>query len=1163
MSNALPLDLMQFPLSGTQLIEASAGTGKTFTIAALYLRLVLGLDPHRTPLGPDQILVVTFTEAATEELRDRIRQRVAAAREAFLVGSSSDGFLQSLIEATKDTQAAVTLLEAALRQMDEASIFTIHGFCQRMLRQHAFESGSLFSQELVTDTQPLVRHALLDVWRDLLYRLPAPVADRILDEWKTPDALFKPVQGYLGRHGLTLTPTDLADTDLIRLSEQRLELIQEFKRAWLAGYADLEPLIMASGVNKNSYRKDSVPKWIEQITAYAASEQIEPPKKLPDTLLRFTTTQLQEKTKKGEPPTHPLFDLTERLLTETLPLKEVVFSRVLRDLEQRMQQEKLREQQLTFDDLLSSLFNALQSEAGASLAGAIRQQYPVALIDEFQDTDPLQYGIFSCVYHTRQEAAWIMIGDPKQAIYAFRGADIFTYMDAKSAVAQPFTLATNWRSTDAMVDAVNALFQHVPAPFIYADQIPYQPVHAAGKNTQLLSEGEVVPAMTIWFDAAGDAQSKDRSQRHMATVTARQILQLLTTETCIGKNPLTGGDIAVLVRDRFEADHIYQALQSLNLPSVYLSGRDSVFQTQEARDLSLLLNAVANPQDESALRSAMASSLMLLDLHALERFSRDEQAWEAVLNEFAEYHQVWQRLGVLPMLNQLMQRRNLAAGLLAQPLGERRLTNLLHLSELLQQRSLTLETHTALLRWFNAQQQESASQSDEQVLRLESDRKRITIITIHKSKGLEFPVVFLPFASSAKKSRDALFHDADGRAVLDLAASEQSMEKAEQERLAEDLRLLYVALTRSIYACYIGIVKPGTRSLALDKTAIGYLLSQVDPDPAQALATLQTYSNGIRVVAPQLAAQTPAPFQTTEKQPDLHARQFTGSVPDRWRVTSYSALSRHTQSLPELPGFDLEVSGENAAVEPVQQSAHTIFTFPKGAKAGTCLHALFEEISFERFETDKDSEILSRQLEVNGYGPEWLPVVSRLVQDVLACPLDGADLRLGHLADADRRVEMEFMFPVQGVSAAALEQVIRSHDPLSAQSRLALEFEQVEGMLKGFIDLMFRYQGRYYVLDYKSNFLGSDVAAYQQPALEQAMLSHRYDLQYQIYSLALHRLLKTRLPDYDYERHFGGVYYMFLRGIQPESDTGIFACRPAQALLDALDQLFAGGGVMP
>ncbi len=1162
MSNALPLDLMQFPLSDTQLIEASAGTGKTFTIAALYLRLVLGLEPNRPPLGPDQILVVTFTEAATEELRDRIRQRVAAAREAFLVGQSPDGFLQALIDATADTQRAVTLLEAALRQMDEASIFTIHAFCQRMLRQHAFESGSLFSQELVTDTQPLVRHALLDMWRELLYRLPASVADLVLEQWKTPDALFRQVQGYLGRHGLQVQPEGFAESDLVKLAEKRLALIREFKAAWLAQCCELEPLIQKSGLNKRSYSSSSVPNWINQIKEYARSDRVEPAGKLLKDLVRFTPAVLSEKTKTGAPPTHPLFDLTERLLQETLPLKAVVVARALSQLEQRLQQEKQREQQLTFDDLLTSLYRALQAETGEALASAIRQQYPVALIDEFQDTDPLQYGIFSRVYHRRPGAAWIMIGDPKQAIYAFRGADIFTYMTAKSAVYQPFTLGTNWRSTQSMVAAVNALFTHVPAPFIYAEQIPYQPVDAAGKNKQLVSGGEAIAAMTLWFDPAAEALSKDKSQRQMAAVTAQQILQLLNADTRIGEDELSGGDIAILVRDRFEANHIYRALEALNLPSVYLSGRDSVFQSQEAQDLSYILAAVANPQDESALRSALASRLMMLDLQALERLNTDEQAWETVLNEFAEYHLIWQRLGVLPMLNQLLQRRNLAAGLLAQPLGERRLTNLLHLSELLQQRSQTLETHTALLRWFNAQQVDAAGESDEQILRLESDRKRITIITIHKAKGLEFPIVFLPFAASGRKSQEALYHDTEGRAVLDLSDSAGALEDAEQERLAEDLRLLYVALTRSVYACYVGITKPGSRaSLPLDKTAIGYLLAQINPDPAQALAALQQHCGSIRIQAPAVA-EHPVPYQATETVPDLSARTFSGKVPDRWRVTSYSALSRHAQSMPELPGFDLEVASEKPEAESVRQAEHTIFTFPKGAKAGTCLHSLFEQISFDRFDAQKDRDILSSQLELNGYAADWLPVVTRLVEDVLACSLDGADLRLSGIADTDRRVEMEFLFPVQGVNSALLEQVIRQHDPLSAQARMALEFDQVEGMLKGFIDLMFRYQGKYYVLDYKSNYLGADPEAYQASALDQAMLSHRYDLQYQIYSLALHRLLKNRLPDYDYERDFGGVYYLFLRGMQPAGESGVFFCRPTLPLLTALDQLFAGGGVV-
>ncbi|MFW1677022.1 exodeoxyribonuclease V subunit beta [Pontibacter sp. JAM-7] len=1162
MSDALRLDLMSFPLHGTQLIEASAGTGKTFTIAALYLRLILGLNSGQSPLGPDQILVVTFTEAATEELRDRVRQRVSDAREAFLVGHSKDPFLQALLQATSDVPRAITLLEAALRQMDEAAVFTIHGFCQRMLRQHAFESGSLFSQELLTDNQSLIRAALLDLWRDLLYPLPGLVADQLLELWPTPDSLYQAVSSYVGRFGVQLQP-DLGDADLVQLVEQRTVLIKHFKSAWLSQAESLEGLINNSGLNKQSYRVSSVANWLSQVTDYAMSEQREPDKSLLKVMDRFTPATLAAKTKTGAVPEHPLFDLTQRLVEETVPLREAVLSRTLAQLELRMQAEKQQHQLLTFDDLLSGLHSALSGDGGGRLSAAIRQQFPVALIDEFQDTDPLQYGIFKHVYQSGTGTAWVMIGDPKQAIYAFRGADIFTYMQAKSGVEQPYTLGTNWRSTAAMVAAVNAVFQHVSAPFIYTEQIPYQSVTAAGKDKQLRCNGELLPALTFWHDPDVEALNKQQYRSKFADIAARQIFHLLSSDSQIGDVALCGGDIAVLVRDRYEAESISQALQALALPSVYLSGRDSVFATQEAADLSLVLAAVANPQDETCIRAALACSLMLLDLAALDRLNRDEQAWDAVLKEFDEYHQLWQRHGVLPMLNQLLQRRDLAAGLLALPQGERRLTNLMQLSELLQQRSVELDTSTALLRWFYAQQQGNHGQSDEQILRLESDRKRITIITIHKAKGLEFPVVFLPFICSAGKAKDALYHTETGAAVLDLSQGKENLVLADKERLAEDLRLLYVALTRSIYACYLGVAEPKPyKGHTFTNTALGYLLQQLDGNVAQALQKLVQHCPSIAVQTTTHVSARTSDWQQPVVEETLAARRFSGSIPTKWRVTSYSALSRRQHSLPELPGIDLEVADEKPQQPEIDPDGHSIFTFPKGATAGTCLHALFEKISFAQFDAQQDASTLAQELELSGYAAEWLPVVTQLVADTLACPLDGEQMRLGLLDDADRRVELEFMFPVEGVQSTELERVVRQHDSLSAQAAHGLEFEQVDGMLKGFIDLLFRYNGRYYVLDYKSNHLGNNLDCYAQHALEYAMLEHRYDLQYQLYSLALHRLLQTRLPHYDYNQHFGGVYYLFLRGVTPQGGSGVFSCRPSLALLTALDHLFAGGGVV-
>ncbi|MGH1461543.1 MAG: exodeoxyribonuclease V subunit beta [Neptuniibacter sp.] len=1163
MTNLHKLEPLTFPLQGQQLIEASAGTGKTYTITALYLRLLLGQgDLTETPLGPDQILVVTFTEAATEELRDRIRQKIMDARTAFLEDSEPEDELLRLIKKRcNDPMQAARLLEQAARQMDEAAIFTIHGFCQRMLKRHAFESGSLFDNELTQDDFSLIRNAVLDFWRCHIYPLSAPLTELAYQCWKSPEQLLADIRGILNRSGLQLQP-DLSQLDLQAAFDERQSLLLSFKQNWLQNEEDLSSLIQASGVNKRSYTKTSVPKWLAQIDQYAASEQREPGKKLLDILQRFSQDVLSQKSAENSTPEHPLFQEIERLLQSAVPVKEILLGRAFTEVSSRLDKVKQQLQLLTFDDLLSNLYSALERDRSGTLARAIREQFPVAMIDEFQDTDPLQYGIFARLYTDPYNSALVMIGDPKQAIYSFRGADIFTYIQARRSMSDTYTLDTNWRSTSDMVDAVNQLFLSSQSPFIYDQDITFQAVKAAKGEQGLLIQSQPAPAMTYWLNEQDESLSRAQYLSRYAKSTACEIDRLLSGEATIKGSRVQGGDIAILVRDRNEADEIKRALLEYEHPSVYLSNRDSVFNSDAAIDLSLLLQAIEDPQNERVVKAALATELLHLDMLQLDQLNSDESLWESVLAEFMEYHELWLKQGVLPMLNRVLQYRNLAPEILARADGERILTNFLHLGELLQNSSVKIEGMTGLNRWFSEQIANPSGDSDDQVLRLESERNLVTIVTVHKSKGLEYPIVFLPFASLFKESKSAVYHADTGETILDISAADDSHEKAEQERLAEDLRLLYVALTRSVYSCYVGVshVRQGnSKKSRLKDSALGYLLSESGETIEQSLEALQQRSQSVVIVPPPDHGAQKDLFAIAEQtQEPLAARAFLGKVDRNWRVSSYSALSRRSAvHLPELPGLDLEVAEERDDKDDASvKDGINIFTFPKGANAGTFLHSVFEEISFSRYSEKQYHAQFNEQLQLAGYDEQWLPVIKSLVRNVLHSDLDGEGLCLSDIQDCDRLVEMEFMLSADHVTVSALESLIRQHDPLSARAS-PLAFEPLQGMLKGFIDLLFRKEGRYYVLDYKSNHLGYDIGCYDTSSLEQAMVEHRYELQYLLYSLAVHRLLRQRIQDYDYDRHFGGVFYLFLRGMEEGMQSGVFNCRPPKLLVEQLDLLFS------
>ncbi|HEM7944371.1 exodeoxyribonuclease V subunit beta [Citrobacter freundii] len=1167
------LDPLRLPLTGERLIEASAGTGKTFTIAALYLRLLLGLGGSAAfprPLTVEELLVVTFTEAATEELRGRIRSNIHELRIACLRETTDNPLYARLLDEIVDKKQASQWLLLAERQMDEAAVFTIHGFCQRMLSLNAFESGMLFEQQLIEDESLLRYQACADFWRRHCYPLPRDIAQVVFETWKGPQALLRDIDRYLQGEAPVIKAPPPDDETLASRHEQILARINQIKQQWRDSVDELDGLLEASGIDRRKFNRANQGKWIEKISAWAQEETQS--YQLPDALEKFSQRFLEERTKAGGiTPQHPLFVAIDELLSEPLTLRDLVITRALAEIRAAVAEEKRRRGELGFDDMLSRLDAALRSESGDALATAIRTRFPVAMIDEFQDTDPQQYRIFRRIWQHQPDTALLLIGDPKQAIYAFRGADIFTYMKARSEVSAHYTLDTNWRSAPGMVNSVNTLFSQMDDAFMFRE-IPFSPVKFAEKNQslQFVLHGETQPAMSMWL-MEGESCGVGDYQNYMAQVCAMQIRDWLkaghsgAAQLVSGKasSPVRASDISVLVRSRQEAALVRDALTQLAIPSVYLSNRDSVFETLEAQELLWVLQAVMTPERENTLRSALATSMMGLNAQDLEALNNDENAWDAVVEEFDGYRQIWHKRGVMPMLRALMAARQIAENLLATAGGERRLTDILHISELLQEAGSQLESEHALVRWLSQHILEPDSNASSQQLRLESDKHLVKIVTIHKSKGLEYPLVWLPFITNFRVQDQAFYHDRSSfEAVLDLSDAEESVELAEAERLAEDLRLLYVALTRSVWHCSLGVAplvrRRGDKKGDTDvhQSALGRLLQKGEPMDAA----------GLRGAIDALGCDDIACL--TPGQPDgerwqvvqsvsstLSARTLQRTPGDGWRVTSYSGLQQRGHGIAQdlIPRLDVDAAGVG---EVIVESGLTPHQFPRGASPGTFLHSLFEDLDFTQ---PVDPCWVEEKLALGGYDAHWTPVLTEWLDAILQAPLNETGVSLSQLSAREKQVEMEFYLPIsQPLMASQLDALIRQYDPLSAGCP-ALDFMQVRGMLKGFIDLVFRHQGRYYLLDYKSNWLGEDSSAYTQQAMASAMQAHRYDLQYQLYTLALHRYLRHRIADYDYERHFGGVIYLFLRGVDRENpQQGIYATRPDGELIALMDELFAG-----
>ncbi|MCE9687434.1 exodeoxyribonuclease V subunit beta [Shewanella sp. AS16] len=1202
MSTAQVLNPLTLPFGGSRLIEASAGTGKTYTISGLYLRLLLG-DGIPQPLGCEQILVVTFTNAATQELRDRIRRRIQQAFKCFLGLPTEDVFIRQLYESIPEAERATALkrLDLALKSLDEAAIYTIHGFCQRILSDMAFESSLLFESEFTLDDSEFLHHAVRDFWREACYPLSEELAQIIANQFGDPDNLLRKLRPLLGA---SQAEPKVQPVAFGPLTQELSQSLSRFRLVWPRERQALLELLHELPLNGARFGKaaDKYPKLGAMFDAL--DNWVKYGNGLPDDKVLDALSLSGLKLNKGgvvpgadEAPLLAHIERLHQLIAAVAP----AFLAGARDgIDRRFRQQKQQRNLLTPDDLLLTLSEALAANP-ASLGQAIASRFPVALIDEFQDTDPLQFAIFSGIYQQQpapgSPLSLLMIGDPKQAIYAFRGADIHTYIQARNETQAHYYLETNYRSSAKLVTSVNSLFQQSGDPFL-SRAIPFDavatPASAANKClTETGGDGSAL-RLRLLAEDPDKGLNKLTARAKLADDAAAQIARLLTQaqqgQCHIAGQPLKAKDIAVLVRDRNEAAVMKEALGRRSIGAVFLS-RDSVFDTLEARELALVLAALANPRDERALRSALATRLLGFDALQIHGFNQDEERRQTLLGQFFELHNLWLRRGIMPALLNLANDTGLIGRLLASDDGERRLTDFRHLAELLQQKATELDGSSALVNWYQQQLLENSG-TDEQQLRLESEQNLVQLVTIHKSKGLEYPVCLLPFVSLARDNRrkpaPMLYHE-EQRLLWDIEGSDEGWQAYKREVLAEDIRLLYVALTRPVYLCYLyvanhsKVTKVAGLSSQLHETGIGYLLGIDSKDCDFGRIQAQTQKLASEAISiesiPDEIAQTPLADNRPERG-ELAPKPLNRPLSRPWRVGSYSGLVKNLPHERTSPGADdesfdpaqdrLQPQSPSEAEPGSQEQSR--FSFERGANAGSFMHLVLELIDF----TVADPELerhLPQAMAQYGIDPQWQPLLEDWYLDLLHAPLrlhnpesqqaQTADepLCLSRLCERQKLVEMEFYLPLARLDAGGLNALLTrfGYGGEANGYRHELSFDELEGMLKGFIDLTFEHQGRFYICDYKSNHLGDDFSHYRQSAMTQAIRSHRYDLQYLLYTLALHRYLGARLTDYDYDRHIGGCYYLFLRGMSvAHPDAGIFYDKPPKALIQALDALFNG-----
>ena len=1137
------LDPLSIPLKGTYIIEASAGTGKTFAISNIFLRLVL-----EKGLPVDKILIVSFTEAATNELRYRIRKRLHETLIALQAKRIEDIFLEKLSKRIENKEDAVDRIRRAIRDLDRLHISTIHGFCRKIIADNAFESGALLDTQLVGNQELIKQEIIYDFWRNYIYPESPLFIDFLNKKGFDPENASRLIDQYLIRPYVRIIPEDIDFSDKPEsLEKDYLEIFKQVCKLWDRDL--IENLINQKKFDRKVYRKRSLEKWLSYL-----DESLNP---YNFGLLKSDIIKKLIKLKIDNPffkKIRKLGQIQEKL--EDIYYEKLIFLKrsLIEFTEKELKKRKFLKNMMSFDDLIRLVHRSILEQE--ILVNALRNRFSAAMIDEFQDTDSLQYDIFKRIFD-EEDYALYLIGDPKQSIYSFRGADIFTYIKASKEIKEKFTLKENWRSYSKLIEVTNRIFSLKEAPFLYEDIlfIPSRP--AKESNTErIYLDKSPEPVLKIWLFNKKDHRKKDIKEK-IAKAVSEEIVRIINLSDegrlYLGKRPVKASDIAVLVRKNMEVELIKRELSSLHIPTIIYS-TTNVFDSWECKEIKKILQGIYLYNKESYLKAALGTDIMGIKGEEMERM--DESEWEDLMKRFEEYHNIWKRYGFINMFRHFLNKEQVIPRLMKFEDGERRCTNILHLMELIhmaeKENILGME---GVIRWLDMQKMKSIPKMEEYQLRLESDESAVRIITIHRSKGLEFPIVFIPFAWDSIEKRQLsrgplVFHSQkDESYILDLGTDlqERHLDLVVKESLSEDLRLLYVAITRAKSCCYL-VYNEDTNPYS----CLSYLFSK---NPKEIFQDMKEDVLICRLPEPKGEKRI-----LKIKEEEISNKTFSGEIDTSWQITSFSSLVSNRSYIEDAQDIDAIQRDEE---EEVISPSMDIFSFPKGAKTGTFFHDLLEHLDFEEKNDENIRNLISSKLSQYGFDKEWEDVVFENIKELLEIPIDPYmdGLSLSEISKEERINEMEFYFPLKKIEAKEIEEILKKWNLIEEyeipHEIEQLRFDPVEGFMRGFIDMVFSWNGKFFLIDWKSNFLGNKKEDYHFSRLEKEMRKKFYFLQLLIYTISLDQYLRINIPDYKYERDFGKAYYVFLRGISKGKgpEFGVYRYKPDPRLLNSLRRL--------
>ncbi|TRO66959.1 UvrD-helicase domain-containing protein [Christiangramia sabulilitoris] len=1099
MENFNPLDKTTVKLEGSNLVEASAGTGKTYSIGLLVLRLLLEKD-----LKISQILMVTFTNQAVAELAARIRKFLLLGIKA-AESKEVEKPIAQLIATYPDKDLVISKLKEALSQLDEASIQTIHSFCQDSLINHALDSGQPFGLDLQTNVLEIANEVVKKYWREEISGFQPALFQEV--EELSLENFQKVIKESLGgkTYALLNEEVPVFEDFVIKYEKFKNEYIEK-KDTIISNLVNIEEANLGAHANNNA---ETFIQLANSFSGYCTLISRENPQYYARVSNHFFADDKMK-----------LHELKE----QKKPFCHYFICQCIRKVEREVQKHLQEKHLITYDELINRMHKEVVVKKNQDLKEKLRGKYEAIFIDEFQDTDKLQYDIYNELFGKGKILFYI--GDPKQSIYGWRKADLNTYFAARKNVNRRFQMNRNFRSSKTYIDDINSFFLGADNPFETEvggeNHIEYFPVEANNEESTGLSKKDGSLSALQSFDFDNQDQIKDNVLR---------LVNLLLhgceapwNEAEKGIRKVKASDIAILVRYNSQARELKQKLTAAGIPAVTIDDTKVFQEAPEVKFLLYILGAILYTT-ESNINKALLNSISGYSSEEINKLDKD-----LLVDKFREYRDTWVKSGVFAAIKKYMAQFSVVERLMKKN-DLRSLTNFNQILEIIQEAEFRQQLKpTGVYEFLQKKISEPAMDIDEYQQRVESDENAVKLLTIHTAKGLEFPIVIAPFLDlQANETHDyCSYRDEEGiYKFYPKKKGDNAMTAAFEDQLKqENRRLLYVALTRAKYHSFIFENKHFKDSSLKDFLKKWENTSQVI-NLEEEVEILSQENN----LGENFGKASEANFKLNDL---LYGK------------LSFSGISVHGTYTPK----------ENTG-KPEGYDQFIFKDIPKGTTLGDMLHQVFENIDFGG-SPDHHKEELEKLLD--RYYPHKKAELSAGFMQMINHVLDsnisigGEQILLRKISNGNKKNEMEFDLQTQWVDLVGLNEFDAGE---GIDIHCNTQNMAKSGLLNGFIDLLLKHNGKYYILDWKSNYLGDHLSYYDgEEKMREAMNEGNYHLQYFIYSMALKNYLEQRLPNFNYERDFGGVIYIYLRGARAGKNTGIYTNKPTLEQVETLESLF-------